>query len=81
MPPGHDDDGQDLEDRRVDVRSPEVPPGIRAAVLPLWGKGFTLWRCPRTARGRWLGLGPRRIVIEWWLEDADGELIEAFWEA
>jgi len=32
---------------------------------------------PKTPR--W-ALGPRDAVIEWWLVDADGELIEAFWE-
>jgi hypothetical protein len=27
-----------------------------------------------------LGVGQRDVVIEWWLLDAQGELIEAFWE-
>ena len=26
------------------------------------------------------GFGQRGVVIEWWLLDAQGELIEAFWE-
>jgi len=25
-------------------------------------------------------VGQRDVVIEWWLLDAQGELIEAFWE-
>lgn len=46
--------------------------------------GDQLWRCPRLAAPRGLlgivGVGPRDMVIEWWLLDAQGELIEAFWE-
>lgn len=46
--------------------------------------GDQLWRCPRLSAPRGalglLGVGPRDVVIEWWLLDAQGELIEAFWE-
>ena len=46
--------------------------------------GDQLWRCPRRSAPRGLfsvlGVGPRDAVIEWWLLDAQGELIEAFWE-
>ena len=74
----------DGEDRLVDVHSPEVPPGIRAGVLRLMQPGDQLWRCPRLGAPRGLlgvlGVGPRDVVIEWWLMDAQGGLIEAFWE-
>ena len=46
--------------------------------------GDQLWRCPRRSAPRGvlgvLGVGPRDGVIEWWLVDAQGGLIEAFWE-
>ena len=46
--------------------------------------GDQLWRCPRRSAPRGLlgvlGVGPRTVVTEWWLLDAQGELIEAFWE-
>lgn len=75
----------DGEDRPVDMHSPEVPPSVRARVLALARPGDQLWRCPRLAAPRGalglLGVGPRDAVIEWWLTDAQGELIEAFWEA
>jgi hypothetical protein len=71
-------------DRPVDVHAPEVPASVRQAVLAMAQPGDQLWRCPRLSapRGRWalLGVGPRDVVIEWWLLDAQGELIEAFWE-
>lgn len=72
------------EDRQVDVHSPEVPPAIRTRVLAMAQPGDQLWRCPRLSAARGvlgiLGVGPRDVVIEWWLLDAQGELIEAFWE-
>jgi len=69
------------EDRPVDVHSPEVPAGIRARVLQMMQPGDQLWACPRLGPPRGLlGLGPRGAVIEWWLLDARGGLIEAFWE-
>ena len=38
------------------------------------------WRCPsRAGRKSWCSK-QRRIVIEWWLIDASGELVNAFWE-
>ena len=62
----------DGENRLVDVHSPEVPPGDQ------------LWRCPRLGAPHGLlevlGVGRRDGVIEWWLLDAQGELIESFWE-
>ncbi|HQY39395.1 MAG TPA: hypothetical protein PLE21_07835 [Giesbergeria sp.] len=74
----------DGEDRLVDLHSPEVPPAVRAGVLALMQPGDQLWRCPRRSAPRGLlgvlGVGPRTVVTEWWLLDAQGELIEAFWE-
>lgn len=82
--PATPDDTGDGEDRRVDPHSPEVPPSIRAKVLAMAQPGDQLWRCPRLSAPRGLfgvlGVGPRDAVIEWWLLDADGALIEAFWE-
>lgn len=60
-------------DRAVALESPEVPEGIRAAVLRHRQPGDVLWRCVRQA-GRRKGLH-----LEWWLMTADGDLIEAFW--
>lgn len=75
----------DGEDRLVDVHAPEVPQAIRQAVLQRMEPGHALWRCPRRAGpGGLLGLlapaSRRPVVIEWWLVDAAGELVEAFWE-
>lgn len=74
----------DTEDRPIDPHSPEVPPAVRARVLALMQPGDQLWRCPRRSAPRGLlgvlGVGPRTVVTEWWLLDAQGELIEAFWE-
>mgnify|MGYP003614252463 FL=1 len=74
----------DGEDRPVNPHSPEVPPAVRAKVLAMAQPGDQLWRCPRRSAPRGLfsvlGVGPRDAVIEWWLLDAQGELIEAFWE-
>ena len=57
---------------------------LRAGVLALMQPGDQLWRCPRRSAPRGLlgvlGVGPRTMVTEWWLLDAQGELIEAFWE-
>jgi hypothetical protein len=72
------------EDRPVDVHAPEVPASVRQAVLAIEQPGDELWRCPRLGAPRGLlgvlGVGPRSVVIEWWLLDAQGELIEVFWE-
>ncbi|MBN8558178.1 MAG: hypothetical protein LCH72_03475 [Proteobacteria bacterium] len=69
------------EDRLVDVHSPEVPAGIRDRVLQQMQPGDHLWCCPRRGPRRGLlGLGERTVMIEWWLLDAQGELIDAFWE-
>ena len=74
----------DGEDRLVDIYSPEVPPAIRTKVLTMAQPGDQLWRCPRLSAPRGalglLGVGNRDVVIEWWLLDAQGELIEAFWK-
>ena len=74
----------DTEDRPIDPHSPEVPPAVRARVLARMQPGDQLWRCPRRGAPRGLlgllGMGQRDVVIEWWLLDAEGDLIEAFWE-
>ena len=68
----------------MDVHNPVVPQSIRTRVLAMAQPGDQLWRCPRRSAPRGLfsvlGVGPRDAVIEWWLLDAQGELIEAFWE-
>jgi hypothetical protein len=72
---------QDTDDRPVDVHAAEVPPGVRQAALALMQPGDQLWRCLRMSAPRGLlGLGARYPVVEWWLVDAKGDLIEAFWE-
>ena len=74
----------DGEDRLVDVHNPVVPHSFHTRVLAMAQPGDQLWRCPRLSAPRGalglLGVGPRDVVIEWWLLDAQGELIEAFWE-
>ena len=75
----------DGKDRLMDPHSPEVPAGVRTKVLAIMQPGDQLWRCPRlTGKKTRLGLFGttvrREATIEWWLLDADGELIEAFWE-
>ena len=73
----------DFEDRIIDVNDPEVPPDIRREVLANLPPGGVLMRCPRRAPARGLagllGLGKDGVAIEWWLLDADGELIESYW--
>ena len=68
----------------MDVHNPVVPQSIRTRVLAMAQPGDQLWRCPRLSAPRGvlgiLGVGQRDVVIEWWLLDAQGELIEAFWE-
>ena len=71
----------DADDRAVDVNASDIPPGVRQAVLELMNPGDTLWRCPRAKGGKGLfNLRPQRVVVEWWLVDQHGGLIEAFWE-
>lgn len=74
----------DGEDRQVALDSPEVPASIRAEVQAMAQPGDTLWCCPRRSAPRGalgiLGMGQRDVVIEWWLLDAQGDLIDAFWE-
>ena len=74
----------DWEDRQVDPQAPEVPHGIREAVQARLQPGDTFWRCPRSSAAQGplglFGIGRREVVIEWWLIDADGQLIETFWE-
>lgn len=47
--------------------------------------GDQLWRCPRLSAPKpalgLFGSGRREVVIEWWLTDANGELIEVFFFA
>lgn len=82
--PATPEDIGDGEDRLMDLHSPEVPASIRARVQAMAQPGDQLWRCPRRSAPHGLlgvlGVGPRDAVIEWWLLDADGELIEALWE-
>ncbi|MFV0678684.1 hypothetical protein [Ottowia sp.] len=80
------DDGndmQDLKDYQVDLTDAEVPEAIRQAVLAQLQPGDVLWRCPRLGPARGLlavlGIGPRSIMMEWWLESAEGELVDIFW--
>jgi len=68
------------ENRRVDPGDPQVPENVRAAVLRLWQPGDSLWRCPRLGRRKSWFSSERKIVIEWWLLDANGEVIDAFWQ-
>lgn len=74
----------DGEDRQVALDSPEVPAAIRAKVQAMAQPGDALWRCPRRSAPRGMlgivGIGQRDVVIEWWLHDAQGTLIEVFWE-
>lgn len=44
-----------------------VPAAIRAGVEARWEPGDSLHRVPT------------RDGVEWWLLDADGQLVEAFW--
>lgn len=75
----------DGEDHEVDVHDPQVPSELRRTVLARMQPGDTLWRCPRLGAPRGalglLGIGQRDMVIEWWLLNAQGELVEAFWES
>lgn len=69
------------DDCRVDVFSDEVPALVRQAALKLMRPGDTLWRCPRLgAAAGMFGSGGLETVIEWWLLDIQGDLIEVFWE-
>ncbi len=58
----------------------QTPQQVRAAVIEAAGglpRGHTIWRCPRRKRGGWFK--PDTVVIEYWWEDEDGNLIDAFW--
>lgn len=72
----------DTQDTPVDVNDACVPADVRERVLSMMQPGDQLWRCPRLSAPRGslslLGIGERSVVIEWWLVDAQGELIEAF---
>ena len=74
----------DDADRQVDLQSPELLAAFRLAALAQWSAGDSLWRCPRLSARQgalgWLGFGQQRVVIEWWHIDADGELVEAYWQ-
>ena len=73
------------EDRPVALDDPELPSGVRAAVLQDAQPGDVLWRCVRqgapTGPLAVLGWGHRPLVVEWWLMSAEGDLIEAYWQA
>lgn len=60
-------------DRPVALDDPEIPPSIRAMVQAAAEPGSTLWRCVRKGGAS----GP--LVLEWWLLDAEGELVDAYW--
>jgi hypothetical protein len=48
-------------------------------VLPRWQPGDSLWRCPRLGgRKSWFST-ERKIIIEWWFFDANGDLIDIYW--
>lgn len=71
--PGHPQMPDPSQDRLVSLGDPDLPASIREAAAPRMAPGFTPWCCPRSgARGR--------PVVEWWLLDAQGGLVEAFWE-
>lgn len=72
----------DPQDRQVSFTDPSIPASIRAAVAPLVRPGHTLWRCPRHRSPGSTALPAHRpdVLIEWWLLDASGELVESFWE-
>lgn len=72
------------EDRAVALDDPEIPEPIRAKVQADAKPGDTLMRCVRRGGSRggllsWLNVRERPLVLEWWLLDGDGELIEAYW--
>jgi hypothetical protein len=68
------------EDRRVDPDDPQLPANVHAAVMRRWQPGDSLWRYPRLGRRKSWFSTERKIVIEWWLLDANGEVIDAFWQ-
>ncbi|HMS25999.1 MAG TPA: hypothetical protein PKC80_01305 [Burkholderiaceae bacterium] len=70
------------DDRIVEPFGDEVPEIIQASVAEYYYPGCWLMRCPRLSKkGGWFFFASRRvIIIEWWLFDADGELIEVFWD-
>ncbi|WP_286293360.1 hypothetical protein [Methylomarinovum tepidoasis] len=55
------------EEKPVPLDHPELPGPVREAVQALWQPGDSLHRVPC------------RRVVEWWLLDVDGNLVEAFW--
>lgn len=69
-------------DRQVALTDPAVPPSIRAALEPMMLPDHTLWRCPRYRPPGSTAQQAHRpdMVIEWWLLDATGELVESIWE-
>ena len=69
------------EDLCIELSDPCIPAGVRIAISLHWEEGATLWRCPRMSAGKgWFGRGTQDMVIEWWLVDARGDLIEVFFE-
>lgn len=55
------------EEVPMSLDHPLVPPAIAAVVREMFQPGDVLHRVP-TDKG-----------LEWWLFDAEGELVEAFW--
>jgi hypothetical protein len=55
---------------------------VREAASAQWQEGASLWRCPRAAgRKELFNFAVQPTVVEWWLLDQRGELIEVFWES
>ncbi len=70
------------EDQQVQLNDPQVPEAVRAAASAQWREGASLWRCPRAAgRKELFNFAAQPTVVEWWLLDQRGELIEVFWES
>lgn len=76
---------EDTHDVRVDLDDASVPAQVRDRVRSMMQPGDQLWRCPRLSAPKpvlgLFGNGRREVVIEWWLTDANGELIEVFFFA
>ena len=55
------------EDKPVPLDSPLIPPSILQAVNGVLQPGDALFRVPGAT------------AVEWWLIDADGNLVDSFW--
>jgi hypothetical protein len=61
------------EDVPIDLDHPLVPEDVRFAVIERYEPGDFLIPYPSLTL-------KKQVIIEWWLFDRDGKLIEAFWE-